>query len=119
MGMMHLLKPLTDYPPDGSTAVHWLGVHYLIAEPTWRDLGRLAWQLLPWRRPRTFAVALARHTANGFKAVAQDVYDRRVALCMVCENFEGNTCKLCGCAVQGPMLEKARWESEKCPMGKW
>ena len=64
-----------------------------------------------------FAIASAKHAANGFKIVDTDEQARRKEICNSCDKFdkENETCKNCGCFV--PM--KVQWDSERCPLSKW
>ena len=61
-----------------------------------------------------------RHAKSKFKNVSKEVEAHRVNTCnscdllMVSERHAGR-CKVCGCF----MKVKARWETSKCPIGKW
>jgi hypothetical protein len=65
-----------------------------------------------------FAKAAARHVACGLKHVSPAEWSRRVGICQACPLLrDGQYCQhiRCGCLV----ANKARWESEHCPIGKW
>ena len=71
------------------------------------------------RRAVNFGKAVVRHAANGMQQVDQATYDARLALCTQCPSCD--IARLvclqpdCGCALS----VKARWASERCPVGKW
>jgi hypothetical protein len=66
-----------------------------------------------------FAAAMGKHLLNRGKNVDEATYQRRVALCVACEHYDDGRCRKCGCKVAGSVVAKARWASEKCPLGKW
>jgi hypothetical protein len=66
-----------------------------------------------------FTKALTKHTLNFLATVDSMEYDRRVAICERCEFYKEGKCTKCGCRIQGRIISKARWASEKCPVGKW
>lgn len=77
----------------------------------------------------TFAKAIIRHTANGWKNVSEVDYEQRLAICKgeqghpscphYLSSYEGGRCGKCGCGMAGTVVAKALWESETCPLGKW
>jgi len=44
-----------------------------------------------------------------------DMSRRRLEMCRGCENWTGNTCRVCGCFT----ALKVRLPAEACPIGKW
>lgn len=46
---------------------------------------------------------------------AEDVCDKRVAICEECEKLSGPTCLACGCFVELRAIRK----DSKCPYKKW
>lgn len=41
--------------------------------------------------------------------------EERLNICFKCENFNGTTCKICGCV----MKFKSALQAAKCPLDKW
>jgi hypothetical protein len=71
----------------------------------------------PARQALNFAKAVTKHIVSGLAKVDEEVAQARIATCLGCEHYRPSDarCSVCAC----PILEKARWESEDCPMGKW
>ncbi len=71
------------------------------------------------RRAVNYSVALARHAVQGMRKTDAATQQKRIALCMSCENYRPSdghcSHKNCGCSVQ----KKAGWESSYCPIGKF
>lgn len=74
-------------------------------------------------KAKNFAVAITEHAASGFKNVDDETYEKRIAICKDCpfaiKEKENLTCSKCGCRMNGDVLAKARWVSQKCPEKKW
>lgn len=70
-----------------------------------------------------FIRAAARHVADGLRKVPEDTYAEREALCRACPFFiaahAGGSCAKCGCRVGTAWLDKLRWRTSACPIGKW
>jgi hypothetical protein len=45
----------------------------------------------------------------------EELFERRMAICSICENYGGSSCKLCGCNFQ----TKLRAINQTCPINKW
>lgn len=55
-------------------------------------------------------------TAKGEKiTISKEEQERRMAICVACEHFNGKTCDLCGCVARW----KTKLATESCPIGKW
>lgn len=61
--------------------------------------------------------AAARFIASGFATVDQAEFDRRHAICEICEHFDvtSDRCKRCGCSLAYKPWSKA----ESCPDKRW
>jgi hypothetical protein len=68
-----------------------------------------------WRQLWNFTKAVARRTMDGFGDLADDIYERRLAICTLCESRNGERCAECGC----PCAAKSSWPTEACPIGAW
>lgn len=76
-----------------------------------------------------FGQSVAKHVANGLKAVTAEEYDKRLAICRgegenencphYLDSYKGGRCAKCGCGLAGAVFAKAKWASEHCPIGKW
>lgn len=62
-----------------------------------------------------FATAVTEHVVAGFRTLPREDTEVRLAVCRSCPQFQGRTCKLCGCN----MHIKASWAEQDCPLGKW
>jgi len=64
-----------------------------------------------------FALAVANHTKNNVKYVTKEKLEKRLIDCVNCDFLHKGRClhRKCGCRI----WVKAKWESEKCPIGKW
>ena len=49
------------------------------------------------------------------KNVTDEKYKKRITICDKCPELGVDTCGVCGCNV----TKKAKWSTEKCPLGKW
>jgi len=71
------------------------------------------------RRGLDFALAGARHLADGLRKVDPPTFDARLAVCAGCPSCDTTDfiCRevTCGCYLR----EKAWWASESCPLAKW
>ena len=65
----------------------------------------------------SFAKSAARHVAAGLPSVTPAEQDRRMALCLECDQYNAvkQSCRKCGCR----MKLKTSWALEKCPLGLW
>jgi hypothetical protein len=61
-----------------------------------------------------FAVASARHLANGRKPTSEKTFELRMAECLVCPERAHDHCSACGC----PLESKLSWASETCGLVK-
>lgn len=58
---------------------------------------------------------------NGLDIISEKLYDERISICngkatgTVCEFFNNNRCKSCGCF----FITKLKIAGERCPEGKW
>lgn len=64
------------------------------------------------------------HEAGKPVRTDEQVTDIYKNICVPCENFlkrrGGGACKLCGCRLNlGTRINKLRWATESCPIGKW
>lgn len=63
-----------------------------------------------------FATAIGQHAMDGFKETEKEVLEKRMTECNNCEDMRSDgRCAKCGCYMQ----IKAKWDSAKCPVGKW
>lgn len=62
-----------------------------------------------------FTKAVAKHLVDGNTDVSEADYQKRLEVCTLCDLRNGEDCSKCGC----PLLKKAKWRSEQCPLGKW
>jgi hypothetical protein len=69
------------------------------------------------KRAGHFALAVGKHLLNGMRLVSTETYTSRMSICKQCPMLKAGTCLhgSCGCAI----ANKARWESERCPIDKW
>lgn len=68
-----------------------------------------------FRKALNFGRAIIKHRADGEAPTTEGEFNRRIELCLVCPKKYADICGECGC----PLLEKASWRSESCPIGKW
>lgn len=68
-----------------------------------------------WRQVLNFGRAVIKHAADGGAPTSEPEFNRRIELCLVCPKRYADLCGECGC----PIMEKASWRSEGCPIGKW
>lgn len=69
-----------------------------------------------------YSKALAKHALTGSKTLAQEEIDKRLDVCLTCEQRVDNRCSACGCFLdEGPNGEegKATWREQECPLGMW
>jgi hypothetical protein len=62
-----------------------------------------------------YAKAVKDHVVSGSEKAPGDLYEKRLEACWVCEQRNGERCGACGC----PILEKAAWKEQLCPLNKW
>lgn len=71
----------------------------------------------------TFLCSWWRHARNWFRQAPTAVREARLALCRACEYYlpvyTGGRCAKCGCGIGGAVLDKTKWRSSRCPLGKW
>jgi hypothetical protein len=69
------------------------------------------------RRGLNFAAAVVRHAANAARIVSPKEASDRLAKCHECNFYRANRCLhvQCGCNLS----VKVRWESARCPIGRW
>ncbi|HEY3857715.1 MAG TPA: DUF6171 family protein [Verrucomicrobiae bacterium] len=60
-------------------------------------------------------------TAGQPVQVSDDMFQRRMKVCMACEFLDkaSQRCGKCGCFVSAQVIGKARLATEKCPENKW
>lgn len=65
---------------------------------------------------KNLITGVGHHIADGMKNVDDKTLEIRNKICNDCENMRSDgRCAKCGCF----MKVKAKWESAKCPIGKW
>ena len=65
---------------------------------------------------KTFIHSLYIHIKTGMKKVGGKEYMKRLDTCLNCDHLATlNECAICGC----PVFDKAKMETEKCPLNKW
>jgi len=63
----------------------------------------------------SFAGAMAKFAASGFRTVDAETHQVRVERCAQCEHRRESRCTLCGC-----FIDKKAWlPLEDCPLGRW
>ncbi len=62
-----------------------------------------------------FAKSLKEHVSDGMKTVDTEELTRRLEICSICPQRNGQRCSVCGC----PVDKKAAWKEQSCPIGKW
>lgn len=63
-----------------------------------------------------FVSAVGQHAMTGFTEADKETLAKRMAECNGCEEMRSDgRCSKCGCYMQ----IKAKWDSAKCPAGKW
>lgn len=70
---------------------------------------------------KNFALATFDHIMLGAPMADEQTIENRYNICVSCENFHNNSCKLCGCPLkQGKnYISKLAWKDQKCPINKW
>jgi len=85
------------------------------------------------RKLRNYAKALARWSAAGLPIRSDEQVEELYSICSGCEEFEDDTCTVCGCPVKrqdkmtgrkkvrrlSALRNKLRMATERCPRGKW
>lgn len=76
------------------------------------------------QRAKTYARALVKHAAGGFRVTQPEELERRLAICQRCptEQFDGAGCRRCGCAIsnsENALRNKLAMATETCPDGHW
>jgi cephalosporin hydroxylase len=112
-GLLHALRKYLREHPEWSVRNHYQNNYGLTV------LTRLESEKKPLpgkiEMGVNFMTALATHTVTGAKQTPLDVYEQRLAICTLCELRNGDRCSKCGC----PILDKAKWAEQECPLGKW
>lgn len=67
------------------------------------------------RKAANLGKAVVEHVAAGLPMADDATARERLAICATCENYEGTSCRLCGCHLNF----KVRWSEQKCPISKW
>lgn len=77
-------------------------------------------------RAKNFAIAVAKHVADGGKKVTPEQLGERLDICSLCpqrvasiNGSKEDACSVCGCPLLDEPRAKATWHSEVCPLGKW
>lgn len=73
-------------------------------------------------RLTNFVKAVGKYAYSGFKNVNEDQLKSRLAVCADCDYLVNESqCYICGCKSKhgNKILNKAKWKSEDCPLGKW
>jgi hypothetical protein len=68
-----------------------------------------------WTMAQTFTASASQFAASGGKTVSREVREERLAICKMCQQFDGTRCIQCGCFIAA----KTWMPHEKCPAGKW
>jgi hypothetical protein len=63
----------------------------------------------------SFAAAMARFAASGFKTVDEPLHQPRMSHCQSFEHRRDTQCSLCRCFI----AKKAWLPREDCPIGRW
>ena len=63
----------------------------------------------------SFAGAMAKFAASGFKRLDERSHGLRMNVCGPCEHRQAKRCACCGCFI----AEKAWLPHEDCPIGRW
>lgn len=69
-----------------------------------------------------YTKALTKHVATGRKTLPQVEIEKRLEVCLTCDQRVDNRCAVCGCYLdEGPNGEegKTMWPEQSCPLGKW
>lgn len=69
-----------------------------------------------------YAKALTQHTLSGSKLLPETEVQKRLDVCLTCDQRNNNRCSVCGCYLDtGPDGKegKALWADQSCPLGKW
>ena len=64
---------------------------------------------------KTLLIESCKHMLNGCAHILIEDFKKRLEICNKCEFLKDGRCVKCGCF----MNIKARWETTKCPIGKW
>ena len=68
------------------------------------------------RKLINFTTAYIKYAFSGFKEVDVNTYMKRLDTCLNCDHLATlNECAVCGC----PVFDKAKMQTEKCPLNKW
>jgi hypothetical protein len=106
---------------DGRCRICWLYVNDPAHRRLWSEWPITTFARRLGRPLTTFARALARHIRDWCRAASKYEQARRRSICDDCpfRNVEKDRCTKCGCSLSGLLLNKIRWRSEHCPIGKW
>ena len=75
---------------------------YRMLEPTAEDLAE------------NYAAATVAPMQKGFEIIQEDEYKQRLSICVHCEAYNDEQCRVCG---NNPI--RLYWRHAKCPRGKW
>lgn len=89
----------------------------------WTQLYRSEWEAGRGpglvRKAANYAKAVVQHLVGGLRNVDDQERARRLAICGTCPQFDAArivcTHRACGCDLEA----KARWQEQRCPLGKW
>lgn len=73
------------------------------------------------KKIKNFATAVFDHLTLGMPMATEETIEKRYEICLNCENFSNNSCRLCGCALNRnkKFVSKLAWADQKCPINKW
>lgn len=70
-----------------------------------------------------YAKAVAKHVASGRQTLPQVEVEKRLDVCLTCDQRVDNRCSVCGCFLDRDPRNgsegKAMWPDQDCPLGKW
>lgn len=71
-------------------------------------------QIPLYRMAWNYANAVAKRFLFGGDVLDEE-YKKRLEICSDCSSRDGERCSECGC----PIVDKAMWNTERCPLKKW
>jgi hypothetical protein len=73
------------------------------------------------QKVKNFAIASAKHIAEGAPMASDEEIIRRHDICMSCEFLKDGSCTKCGCPIvrAKKYISKLSWADSECPIGKW
>ena len=66
------------------------------------------------QKAANFSKAMLGFARDGFRMVPPEVAQERISLCKQCENYDNDTCRLCGCGLSA----KTKIASSRCPLAE-